>query len=361
MILTEQLFNANSVVTSFKMTNDINNTMPNLGAGLFPDRQTGSIKLDAISRHRPIDVQLAASNFNAMPTLRTRGTFKLEAREMAFFRESMQVNEDDLIQLDKIETLQNPAIDEIMQNIYDDAGTLIRGASIVPEIMRMQLLAPEDGSPKISIIDNNVKYEYNYDTDGNYQTNNYIALTSTDTWDKPDSAKPFDNFRDVKRKLAAHGYTPAYAIMSQKTFDMLLAVKSIHNYILAQNLTATIDVNDELLRSVWRKNTGTQIIIYDKMYYDKESKTTKPFYPDGYVTFIPAGALGYTWRGRTPEERTLRGDSKVDVSVMEDGVAIAVKRDYGPPVTITTVASMIVLPTYDRMDETFVLKVVEGE
>lgn len=360
MQLTEQLFNAGSVVTSYRQTEDVNNLIPMLGAALFPDRRTTSIKLDSISKHRPIDVQLAASNFDAMPTLRTRGTFNLQAREMAFFRESMLVREYDLIELMKIESMSSPYLDEIMASIYDDSNTLLRGADIVPEIMRMQLLAPVDGSPKISIIDNDVKYEYNYDTDGSYQQNNYIALSGTSTWDKADTAKPFDDFRTVKRKLNANGFAPAYALMNQKTFDLLLQIQSIRNVILAQNLTATIDVDDATINRVWESKTGTRIIIYDKMRYDKETGETVPFYPDGYVTFLPAGSLGYTWRGMTPEERTLRGDNNVDVRVLENGVAVAIQREYGPPVKTTTTVSMITLPTYDRMDETFVLKVTNN-
>lgn len=362
MNLTEKIFNADAVVTSYRESEDINNQLPMLGAGLFPDRRTNNIKLESISRHKPIEVQLAASNFDAMPTLRTRGTFNLESKEMAFFRESMLVREYDLLMLQNIESVNNPTFNEIMRSIYDDTNELLRGAAIVPEIMRMQLLAPvEDGSPKILIKDNDVTYAYNYDVDESYKTNNYIALTSDDTWDKPETAKPFDNFRTVKSKLAEKGYRPAYALMSQKTFDMLLAMQSVRDVILAQNSTAMIDVDDSIVQRVWSAKTQTRIIVYDKMYYDKEQKKVVPFYPDGYVTFLPEGPLGATWRGVTPEERTARGFRDVDVRVMPDGVAVAVKNEYGPPAKTTTTASMIVLPSYDRMEETFVLKVTEGE
>lgn len=357
MILTENLFNASSIATAYIKTKDVNNDLPMVGPAWFPSRKKMGLDLKTIKTHKGLYVQLAASNFDAMPTLRVRGTFQGENKEMAFFRESMLVREHDLIELMKIADQNSPFLDDIMAGIYDDTTELIQGANIIPEIMRMQLLAPVDGSPKIYIDDNGVKYDYNYDVDGTYKTNNYTVLTGDAKWDAPATAKPFDDFRDAKRLLGKVGAVPRYALMNQKTFDLLAQIKSFQNVVLAQNLTANIDMDDATVNRVWQSKTGTQIIIYDKVYYDKDSGATKPFYPDNYVTLIPEGTLGYTWYGTTPEERTLLGNPTVDVTIVDTGVAVAVKREYGPPVKITTTASEIVLPSYERMDETYVIKV----
>lgn len=109
-------------------------------------------------------------------------------------------------------------------------------------------------------------------------------------------------------------------------------------------------------KDVFATQTGLQPILYDKMYTDYDGKEKK-FYPDGYATIIGAGQLGNTWYGVTPEERTLLGDSNVDVSIVDTGVAVAVKTDYGPPVQYSTTASQIVLPSFEGMDSTYVLKV----
>ena len=97
-------------------------------------------------------------------------------------------------------------------------------------------------------------------------------------------------------------------------------------------------------------------IINDKKFVDYDGKE-KGFFPDDYVTIIGSGTLGNTWYGVTPEERTLMGDPKVDVSVLDSGVAIAVQTIYGPPVQHSTTASQIVLPSYEGMDSVFVMKV----
>ena len=101
--------------------------------------------------------------------------------------------------------------------------------------------------------------------------------------------------------------------------------------------------------------TGWNTAIDGSVFYKDESGTAQRFYADGYCTLLPAGALGNTWHGVTPEERTLMGNAQADVSVTSDGVAIAVTVTSDPVNTKTTV-SEILLPSYERMDETYVIK-----
>lgn len=358
MILINDVYTADSVSTSFKKTEDANNAIPMIGPGLFPNRKKMGIELDMLRTHKGLHIQLAASNFDAMTTLRPRGTFNVGKTEMPFFRESMLIREHDLIELAKLADRNSPFLKDIMASIYDDMNELYQGALMIPEIMRMQLLAPEDGSPKVYINDNGVKYEYNYDVDGSYKTNNYTVLTGASKWDAPSTAKPFDDFRDAKRMLTKVGAVPRYALMNQKTFDLLAQIDSVRNIVLAQNLVANIDVDDATVNRVWQNKTGTQIVVYDKMYYDKATKTSKPYYPDGYVTLVPDGNLGYTWHGMTPEELASMSNANANVSIMDSGIAVVVDTDYKPPYSTTTTVSEIVLPSYERMDETYVIKVV---
>ena len=81
------------------------------------------------------------------------------------------------------------------------------------------------------------------------------------------------------------------------------------------------------------------------------------FYPDNYVTIIGDEILGNTWMGVTPEERTLMGDPKVDVAILDSGIAVAVQNQYGPPVRHDTTVSQIALPSYEGMDAVYVIKV----
>ena len=82
----------------------------------------------------------------------------------------------------------------------------------------------------------------------------------------------------------------------------------------------------------------------------------KKFYPDGMATLVPDGALGNTWFGMTPEERTLMNRPDADVSIVDGGVAISVTVTEDPVQTKTTV-SEICLPSFERISETYTLKV----
>ena len=71
---------------------------------------------------------------------------------------------------------------------------------------------------------------------------------------------------------------------------------------------------------------------------------------------LPNGALGKTWYGTTPEERTLAGSGEANVSILNTGVAVAVTTTSDPVNTKTTV-SEIVLPSFERMDECYAIEV----
>ena len=148
-------------------------------------------------------------------------------------------------------------------------------------------------------------------------------------------------------------------IISRKTMDYLKQNKKIRNAILAQNATANIFMNDNRVKEVFSNELGINVIVYSKQYKDETGKAQK-FYPDGFATLIPTGALGNTWYGTTPEERTLMGNATADVSIVNTGVAVAVTVSNDPVQTKTTV-SEIVLPSYERMDSTYVIKCYTGE
>lgn len=333
------------------------NKVPYLGLQFFPNKKKMGIDLKWIKIHKGLGISLAPASFDAKPTIRSRQGFKMEKTQMAFFRESMLVKEEDMIEIMRIKESDDPYVDAVLQSIYDDTNNLIDGADIVAERMRMQLLATAEGSPKIYLEADGVVYEYNYDPDGSYKAKHYMKLSGEATWDKPATAKPLTDIREAKKALTQIGVTPKYALMNSATFDYLLESEQIKSAILAQNSTANIFLDDDMLKEFFMKKTRLTPIFYDKMFTKEDGVTQEAFYPNNKVTLLPEGILGNTWYGTTPEERTLIGDSKVDVTILDRGVAIAVKTEYGPPVEVSTSVSQIVLPSYEGMDSTFVIEV----
>ena len=337
------------------------NKIPYLGSGLFPAKKKMGLDLKWIKTSKGLPVSLAPSNFDAVSTLRSREGFKLTETEMAFFRESMLIKEADEQEMMRVQDSTDPYAAEVLSRIFDDANTLIDGANVVPERMIMQLLAPKDGHPKISIQANGVTYEYNYDPNNTYSSKNYAELSSsTDMWNDTENSDPLDDVSVALDAVEAEtGERPSIMIISRKTMDYLKQNKKIRNAILAQNATANIFMNDNRVQEVFSNELGISVIVYSKQYKDETGKAQK-FYPDGFATLIPTGALGNTWYGTTPEERTLMGNATADVSIVNTGVAVAVTVSNDPVQTKTTV-SEIVLPSYERMDSTYVIKCYTGE
>ncbi len=332
------------------------NKIAYLGAGLFPAKKKMGLDLKWIKTSKGLPVSLAPSNFDAVSTLRSREGFKLTETEMAFFRESMLVKEADEQEIMRVKDSTDPYAAEVLSRIFDDANTLVDGANVVPERMIMQLLAPSDGSPKISIEANGVTYAYNYDPNGTYKTKNFASLTTdTDKWSDTTNSDPMDDIATALDAVEAEtGERPSIMIVSRKTMDYLKQNAKIKSAILAQNTTATVFMNDNRVKEVFSNELGIRIIVYSKQ-YKKEDGTAAKFYPDGFATLIPDGALGSTWYGTTPEERTLMGSGEADVSIVNTGVAVSVTTTSDPVHTKTTV-SEIVLPSYERMDSTYVIK-----
>lgn len=336
------------------------NRIPFMGQAFFPNRKKVGLSIKWLKQNIGLNSMLNTSNFDAIPIIRTREGFKMENTEMIFFRESMHVKEEDMMEIMRAQDSNDPYVTAVLDSIYDDTNKLIDAADIAAEAMRMQLLATDDGTPKISIgTSDNMIHTYNYDPDGTYASKHYMKLTSTDTWDNPTSAKPLSDIREATKYLRSIGVTPQYALMTSKTFDYLLENDQVKSALITVTGQPVTFLDTATLEDVFRRKTGLIPMLYDKMYVDYTG-AEKNFYPDDRVTIIGGSQLGNTWYGTTPEERTLLGDPNVDVTVLDRGVAVAVKTEAGPPVKVLTSVSQLVIPSYEGMNSTYVIN-VKGE
>lgn len=353
-MLVNEVVNSQSIALS--ATNDASNQIPYLGLQWFPERKKSGLDLSWIKTHKGLPVTLAPSDFDALPTIRAREGLKKEKTQMAFFREQMIVTEEDAQEIDRIREESDPYLESALRSIYDDTNTLVRGAEVVPERMRMSLLSTVEGHPTIGIESDGVKYAYDYDPDGSYAKEHYAKLDGTSMWSDSENSTPLTDLNNARKALAKKGRIARYALMNTNTFQYLLDSKQVRNSILAQNATAVIEVTDENVISIVKNRTKLTIVLYDKMYVDDAGKE-QYFYPDNKVTLLPEGTLGSTWFGTTPEERTARQVADVDVAVYGVGIAVATKTEYGPPAITSVTASEITLPSYENMESTFVLEV----
>ena len=327
-----------------------------LGKGLFPTKKKAGLDLKWIKTSKGLPVSLMPSAFDTVSTIRSREGFKMTETEMAFFKESMLIKEQDEQEIMRVQDSTDPFAQEVLNRIYDDAETLLEGAEVVPERMRMQLLSAEDGHPGISISADGANYTYNYDPDGSYAANNFTELLGTDMWSDTVNSDPISDVMNAQDAVEARtGVRPSILIVSKQTMNYLKQNVKVKNYTLAQNVTANIIMTDNRVKETFSTELGVSIIVYSKQYKD-ETGMVKKFYPDGMATLIPDKPLGNTWYGMTPEERTLMARPEADVTVVDGGVAVSVTVTEDPVHTKTTV-SEIVLPSFESMEETYTLKV----
>lgn len=353
-MLINEVLNSKSIALT--TTEEASNQIPYLGLNWFPERKKQGLDLSWIKTHKGLPVSLAPSNFDTIPTLRARKGLSKEKTQMAFFRQGMEVGEEELLEIARVSSTDDPYLESALLSVYDDTNNLVSGAEVVPERMRMSLLATEAGRPVITIESDGVQYAYDYDKDGSYAKEHYAKLEDTSMWSDTVNSKPLTDLNNARKKLQKKGKIAKYVLMNTNTFQYLLENAQIRNSILAQNLTATIEVDDDTVISVVQKRTKLTIVLYDKMYMD-EAENEHYFYPDNKVTLLPDGKLGNTWFGTTPEERTARQVTDVDVTTYGTGITVATKVEYGPPMKMSVFASEVVLPSYENMDSTFVLEV----
>lgn len=349
------VFNAKAIAYNYSEAGS--NAIPYLGEGLFPAEKKAGLDLKWVKGHKGLPVSLAPSNFDTKSKFRDRVGVTKNETEMPFFRESMLVKEQDEQEILRVQDSNDPYAVQVLNNIFNDTQTLVDGAKVVPERMRMQLLAPLDGKVGINISANGTNYTYNYDPDGSWKANHYAKIvTEADKWSASATCDPVKNLEDaMDAQEVESGERPAIILMSKATFNMIKASKKVQSGVLAQNTTANVNYTSARVKSYLEEELNVSVAVYNKMFKD-ETGTAKKFYPDNIVMLLPSGALGKTWFGTTPEERTLKSRTDADVSLVETGISVAVTITDDPVNTKTTV-SEIVLPSFERMDECYGLEV----
>ena len=354
MIITDVFKSAKIALVATEVAS---NKIPYLGKGLFPPKKKMGLDLSWFKTSKGLPVALKPSAFDTVSTLRSREGFKEEETEMAFFKESMLIKEKDEQEMMRIQDSKDPYASALLAKIYDDTTNLVEGAEVIPERMIWQLLAPQNsGKPSISFSGDGATYEYDYDPDGSWASSNYTARAGTNVWTDLDDSDPLNDIQTACDEIEeATGVRPTTMILAPETMGKLKQNDRIKGAILAQNVTANVLVTDARVKELFKTELGVDIIVYSKKYKAENGKATQ-FMPNGFVTLIPDGALGNTWYGVTPEERSGLQHANADFTLYDGRIAVTVSQTVDPVQTKTTV-SEIVLPSYERMDEVAVLKV----
>lgn len=337
---------------------DVNPNMqdPLIGTQFFPNDKKYGLELSWIKGKNGLPVVLQPSAFDTKASLRDRVGVSELSTEMPFFREGMRIGEKDRQDLMTLLAKGEQFVEPTIRRLFDDVGQLISGAEVQAERMRMQLLA----TGKISVAASKgtgrtAAYDYNFDPDSSWADDHTLTLTSTATWEEAnaDTMNPVLDIMDVKKTMREMGKNVTRALMNSTTLNNMLLSTKVSKAMNPVGYANMINTDEDIQRYIERK-TGIQFIIYDKMFINEEGESVK-FFPDNKVTFLPSTTVGTTWYGTTPEEYDLlSGNTNASVSIVGSGIAItSIKEPH--PVNVFNLVSAIMLPSFERMDDVFVL------
>lgn len=324
------------------------------GSVLFPEQRTTKRDFSYYKTVGKREIVIEPSAFDANAPLMPRGSVSKISSELPFFRMGDKFDENELHELNAL--LNTPGIDEslvrsLQISLMARPEELYRSALIRLESMRWQLLTT--ASIHVDASDDYgqpVSYDYNFDPDESWDSSNVVELLSDAQW-KAANVATADPIGDIEDMLAlADDVETIY--MNKTTFN---ALSSVVRPQLTQSLAGTLAVTTKDVREqIEIAGEGANIVVYNKWYTDGDGDKQR-YLPDGYVVFVPGGALGDTILGPTPEELVGETNSFDSNVVLSNGISLA-QWVTPHPVKHNLAVSLLGMPVCPRLDEVFVLK-----
>lgn len=198
-----------------------------IGEKLFPILKRKGLSLEWIKGSHGAPAELRPAAFDTTAFVRPRIRVNEVRTKIPFFKEAEKFTEEERQEL--METLRLHGDDEnyingLMRHYYRQYADLLAGSDVDCEKMRMSLLA----YGKIDVVWSkdgvNINEEYNYDTSGNWATNNTHTLAGTSTWTDANKAT-CDPVKDISdcRKMhkMKNGVITTRILMNSETFSRI--------------------------------------------------------------------------------------------------------------------------------------------
>lgn len=320
---------------------------PYLGEELFPAQQKLGLDIKWIKGAKGLPVVLLPSAYDVKAKKRDRIGFSKMAAQMPFFKESTSIDEEQRQQLNMVlETGNQAYIDSVINNVFDDETRLLLGARAQRERMRMQALT----TGAISISANGQNYDYDYGMPDDHKSTVSVSWSNEDAPIYDDIKAALDKIEDDT------GVRPTRAVCSSKTWGYFLKNKYFRAALNGNNSNAPVRENQ--IKAYIKEELDLDIVKYSKKFKD-ESGVEKQFVADDVFTMFPAGDLGTSWFGTTPEQSDLMTGSTANVTITDTGVAVTTTKETDP-VNVNTKVSMIFLPSFESADQVYILDVVAG-
>ncbi len=349
------LVNAKAIGEYVEVLNEAD--APLLGETLFPAKKIIGLDLKFVKGFNQQAAVLRPSALGARALVRDRIGAAVIEHEIPFFREKMVIDERLRQELARAKLDANdPYTANIIEQIFDDAKNLVDGANAQAERQRMQLLFNGKINIKAPSKDGGQPYfDYDYDESDAWKNGNIKTLKTTAKWSDHAKSNPLKDILEMVDDASAKGVMLTRAIVSPKTFRDIMLNDNIKAMFKNADGSQKVFGRSAAISEI-ATVTGVTIAIYNKSFVNEEGATV--FYaPDDKIVLLPEGALGSTVYGTTPEEIDLMsGYGNASTSIVNTGVAVTTNKTYGPPVTVETVVSELVIPSFERMAEVFIIE-----
>lgn len=315
---------------------------------LFPDEQKLGLDLSWLKGSNGLPVVLKPSAFDVEAIPRPRIGFEKLTAQMPFFKESKFIEETLRQELNKVMESGNQAyIDTIVNRIFADEKELLEGAAAQRERMRAMMVT----TGYISIEGNGQAYDYDYGVPEEHK------VTVAKSWSDPTAPIMGDIRRGIDKIVEDTGVTVERAVCSSKVFGYF----RINNEIKASIMVLTDGagyISDSKIKQYMKDELGVEIVTNDKRYVD-EAGVKQRYVADDIFVMFPAGQLGNTWFGTTPEQSDLMASSVANVEITDTGVAVTTIQK-ADPVNVETKVTQICLPDFPTADQVYIMDVIAG-
>ena len=321
------------------------NRAPYVGEQLFPSVKKLGLNLDWLNGNSGVPVVLNLSAFDAQAIPRARQGFSVTRAQMPYFKESLYIDEELRQQLNiAIEGGSDAYVNTIMQKIFNDNVQLIESARVQRERMRMALLT----TGAISITANGQSVSYDYGVPSGHKK------TAAVSWKNSSTDIIADIYAWQQTILEDTGVKPTRAICNSTVWNALRNNTNIRNTIFVYS-NGVSTISDAALKSFLAEQLELSVYVNDRL-YKNESGTNTKFVPDDTFVLFPAGELGNTYFGTTPEESDLQTGSAANVAIVDTGVAVTTMKKLDP-VNVETKVSMITLPSFEASNQILIADV----
>lgn len=334
-----------------------------LWSELFPAQSIPSLDISWIKAKNNKLTALRCAALGEKAARRSPAGFVTIQSELPFFRESMVVDEKQRQKITNATILykdNQEVLDQILRNLYDEHAQLIWGAHADCDIMVGSLITSGKVIFASDVNDGRTNnYEYDYDLDGAWRSNNILQLNSGQYWNAACAATndPLDDILSAIEDQKQNGWVTTRILMNTNTFRGLCKSQSLTKAIAPLGGV----VRRTQIQDLIEDESKCTLRIYDNLV--QTASGVSNVLPDGKVVLLPDGPLGKLCFGATPEafnQQLNKTEPRKDIAVMKNGVTILTKAEDNP-VDYETIVSATMLPSYPLMDAVYVLSVLPSD